>query len=110
MASVRLSLFLSIAVLISAVTVLGNDSRVNKSTQGLFWSTVKEESDFLRKVDSEEHVSLTENDELDGGFSSLDGMLQWAIGNVILDFEFDTSANFYSPRHYMLTLFIPKRN
>ncbi|KAL9230807.1 hypothetical protein vseg_006109 [Gypsophila vaccaria] len=81
MGCARLSLVLSIAILISAVTVLGNDARVNKSTSGLFWSTVKEESDFFRKVDSEEPVALSENDELDGGFSSLDGMLQWAIGH-----------------------------
>ncbi|KAK9698997.1 hypothetical protein RND81_08G146500 [Saponaria officinalis] len=81
MGCARLSLLMSIAILISAVTVLGNDARVNKSTSGLFWSTVKEESEFFRKVDSEEPVALSENDELDGGFSSLDGMLQWAIGH-----------------------------
>lgn len=27
--------------------------------------------------------NLVENDDLDGGFSSLDGMLHWAIGNTL---------------------------
>ncbi|XP_074283487.1 hsp70 nucleotide exchange factor FES1-like isoform X2 [Silene latifolia] len=81
MGCVRLSLVLFIAIVISAMTVFGNDARVNKSTSRLFWSTGKEDGDLVRKADSEESVGLSENDELDGGFSSLDGMLQWAIGH-----------------------------
>ncbi|XAR64318.1 hypothetical protein NMG60_11024611 [Bertholletia excelsa] len=57
--------------------------RVNKSvSEELFWSTAKQEEDLLRKAEDEESPALlNENDELDGGFSSLDGMLQWAIGH-----------------------------
>lgn len=62
--------------------------RVNKSeaSKGLFWSTAKEEGDLLRKAqDSDDSSSLLlgdnqEEHQLDGGFSSLEGMLQWAIG------------------------------
>ncbi|XP_074264656.1 hsp70 nucleotide exchange factor FES1-like [Silene latifolia] len=81
MGCVRLSVVLLIAIMISTMTVLGKEVRVNQSTSGLFWSTSKEDGDFFRKEDSEEPVALSENDELDGGFSSLEGMLQWAIGH-----------------------------
>lgn len=62
--------------------------RVNKSeaSKGLFWSTAKEEGDLLRKAqDGDDSSSLLlgdnqEEHQLDGGFSSLEGMLQWAIG------------------------------
>ncbi|KAH9603010.1 hypothetical protein KSS87_017494 [Heliosperma pusillum] len=81
MGCVRLSVVLPIAIMISAMAVFGKEVRVNQSTPGLFWSTSKEDGDFFRKEDSEEPVALSENDELDGGFSSLEGMLQWAIGH-----------------------------
>ncbi|CAI9785078.1 unnamed protein product [Fraxinus pennsylvanica] len=63
--------------------------RVNKSeaSKGLFWSTAKEEGDLLRKAqDGDDSSSLLLGDnqgehQLDGGFSSLEGMLQWAIGH-----------------------------
>ncbi|KAL6998842.1 hypothetical protein U1Q18_000010 [Sarracenia purpurea var. burkii] len=57
--------------------------RANKSASGgLFWSTAKEEGDLARKAEAEESTTvLNEMDEFDGGFSSLDGMLQWAIGH-----------------------------
>ncbi|KAI4383643.1 hypothetical protein MLD38_009455 [Melastoma candidum] len=45
---------------------------------GLFSSTAKEEADLLRK---EEPAILDDGDDIDGGFSSLDGMLRWAIGH-----------------------------
>ncbi|GFZ07021.1 ARM repeat superfamily protein [Actinidia rufa] len=56
---------------------------VNKSVSGgLFWSTIKEEGDLVRKAESEESTAVfNENDDFDGGFPSLDGMLQWAIGH-----------------------------
>lgn len=55
-------------------TVDGVDS--NLTSGGLLWSTVKEEDDLLHHDDQVK-------DDLDGGFSSLDGMLQWAISIVI---------------------------
>lgn len=75
-----MSLFLSVTILISTGAAWASEGRVNKSAPGLIWSTGKEEGDLYRKPQSEEHEALNENDELDGGFSSLDGMLQWAIG------------------------------
>lgn len=53
--------------------------RVNKSgSGGVIWSSAEEEGDLVRKGDADGSTTLLE--ELDGGFSSLDGMLQWAIG------------------------------
>ncbi|KAK2980055.1 hypothetical protein RJ640_000121 [Escallonia rubra] len=57
---------------------------VNKSASGgLFWSTAKEEGDLVRKAEADESAAavLNDEDEFHGGFSSLDGMLQWAIGH-----------------------------
>ncbi|XP_057521419.1 uncharacterized protein LOC130801568 [Amaranthus tricolor] len=76
----RLSLIVSIPILLS-ITVWASEDRINKSTPGLIWSTGKEVGELYRKSHSEEPVALNEHDELDGGFSSLDGMLQWAIGH-----------------------------
>uniref|UniRef100_A0A803LTU3 Uncharacterized protein n=1 Tax=Chenopodium quinoa TaxID=63459 RepID=A0A803LTU3_CHEQI len=77
---VRLSLILSVIVVISAAMAWASDGRVNKSALGLFWSTGKEEGELLKNPQPAEPEALDDNDELDGGFSSLDGMLQWAIG------------------------------
>lgn len=56
--------------------------RVNKTTSGgLFWATAKDESDLLRTAEADESRPGDEHDEFEGGFPSLDGMLQWAIGH-----------------------------
>lgn len=58
--------------------------RVNRSASaGLVWSSAKEEGDLVNKVEADESAALLNEDEFDGGggFSSLDGMLQWAIGH-----------------------------
>ncbi|XP_072991990.1 hsp70 nucleotide exchange factor FES1 [Typha latifolia] len=56
-----------------------DDERANKSSGGtLIWATGKDETDLLTVVDSPVE---DEADELSGGFSSLDSMLQWAIGH-----------------------------
>ncbi|KNA23024.1 hypothetical protein SOVF_028410 [Spinacia oleracea] len=81
MRAVRLILILSLIIVISATVAWASDAKVNKSALGLFWSTGKEEGELFRKTQSEESEALDGNDELDGGFSSLDGMLQWAIGH-----------------------------
>lgn len=52
---------------------------VNQSASGgLFWSTANGNGHLARNAETDE--SLNDHDELDGGFPSLDGMLQWAIG------------------------------
>ncbi|GMP57396.1 hypothetical protein CsSME_00021516 [Camellia sinensis var. sinensis] len=55
----------------------------NKSASGrLFWSTAKEEGDLVRKAEVEDSIEVfNQKDDFDGGFSSLDGMLQWSIGH-----------------------------
>ena len=85
MGRARLSLVLCLAFMVSAMAVVAKEDRINKTTPGLFWSTGKEEAELFRKSDAEETVALNGNDELDGGFSSLDGMLQWAIGTAFYD-------------------------
>lgn len=56
---------------------------VNRSASGgPFWSTAKDGEDLVGQEETDESVLfLNERDEFDGGFSSLDGMLQWAIGH-----------------------------
>lgn len=69
--------------------------RVNKTASvGPFWSTAREEGDLLRwKTEADDDFSdptAQEEEErhLDGGFSSLDGMLQWAIGIFSISVSF----------------------
>ncbi|XP_025011943.1 hsp70 nucleotide exchange factor fes1 isoform X2 [Ricinus communis] len=74
-------------VTVILITMVAEGERLNKSSSssGVFWSTVKEESDLLRKAEPDEDPSaaavVNDHDHLDGGFSSLDGMLQWAVGH-----------------------------
>ncbi|URD81607.1 Nucleotide exchange factor Fes1 [Musa troglodytarum] len=71
------------SLLAAAAAAAAVDARANKSSslEGLFWATGKDESELLAMMESKEEPSAGE-DEIDGfagGFSSLDGMLQWAI-------------------------------
>ncbi|GAV77412.1 Fes1 domain-containing protein [Cephalotus follicularis] len=73
-----------VIIWMTMVIVMVRAERVNRSTSaGLVWSTAKEERDLLPNVQSLDDASTTDvdRDEIDGGFSSLDGMLQWAIGH-----------------------------
>ncbi|KAL8534957.1 hypothetical protein ACS0TY_010836 [Phlomoides rotata] len=78
------------ATLLVVLAAVAGGERVNKSTSvGSFWSTAKEEGDLLRLkstvagADLSDRTVQEEEDErqLDGGFSSLEGMLQWTIGH-----------------------------
>ncbi|KAI9157747.1 hypothetical protein LWI28_027332 [Acer negundo] len=81
------SLAAVLCILLLIMTVTAMAERVNTSSlAGLLWSTAKEEEDLLRKADPNDDSTAASvvnerDDELDGGFSSLDGMLQWAIGH-----------------------------
>ncbi|OMO90050.1 Armadillo-like helical [Corchorus capsularis] len=60
--------------------------RENKSSSaGLFWSTAKEERDLVHKAGpsdvDDSATAAAAAEDIDGGFSSLEGMLQWAIGH-----------------------------
>ncbi|KAK3003599.1 hypothetical protein RJ639_019845 [Escallonia herrerae] len=73
-----------LAWVVLAIGISAMAERVNKSASGgLFWSTAKEEGDLVRKAEADESAAAVLNDEDDfhGGFSTLDGMLQWAIGH-----------------------------
>ncbi|KAJ4840153.1 hypothetical protein Tsubulata_000235, partial [Turnera subulata] len=76
----------------AAVTITAAEGeRLNKtsSSGGLFWSTEKDEADLNRKAElsrdnsssSSEGVVGGDHDDFDGGFSTLEGILQWAIGH-----------------------------
>ncbi|XP_048318693.1 uncharacterized protein LOC107431822 isoform X2 [Ziziphus jujuba] len=60
----RLLLVAMVAMMVMAVRA----DAVNKSSEGVYWSSAKEDESV-------------DHDDFDGGFSSLDGMLQWAIGH-----------------------------
>ncbi|GAB2273438.1 hypothetical protein Dimus_008231 [Dionaea muscipula] len=83
MAHALVSVVLWFPFLVSAAVVIADQDRFNQTASaGLFWTTAKEESDLYRKTNADEAtLTLNGNDELDGGFSSLDGILQWAIGH-----------------------------
>ncbi|KAK6139101.1 hypothetical protein DH2020_027162 [Rehmannia glutinosa] len=79
---------MAVALLVVLAIGVTRADRVNKSASlGSFWSTAKEESDLLRwkpEVDDDLSDSVVQEEEehhLDGGFSSLEGMLQWAVGH-----------------------------
>lgn len=75
-----------------AVMVIVRADRLNKSaTAGVLWSAAEEEGDLLRKAEPEE--TTLHNEEFDGGFSSLDSMLQWAIGHSDLATLKETAEN-----------------
>ncbi|PKA59262.1 hypothetical protein AXF42_Ash001356 [Apostasia shenzhenica] len=70
-----LSLFL-------AAAAAAAEDRANKSSlAGILWATGKDESDLLADMESDDAVDGDVGDELAGGFSSLEGMLHWAIGH-----------------------------
>uniref|UniRef100_A0A1J3F789 Hsp70 nucleotide exchange factor fes1 n=2 Tax=Noccaea caerulescens TaxID=107243 RepID=A0A1J3F789_NOCCA len=68
----RCLLLLIVIALVSRSTA----ERVN-SSGGMVWSTARDEAELAE----ESGVVIGEQDQIDGGFSSLDGMLHWAIGN-----------------------------
>ncbi|XP_050225426.1 hsp70 nucleotide exchange factor FES1 [Mercurialis annua] len=65
-------------VLITTTMIGAEGERINKtsSSNGIFWSAANEEADSASGI-----VNDLEDRQLDGGVSTLDGMLQWAIGH-----------------------------
>lgn len=65
-------------------TAAAEGARPNKSSSlgGFVWATGKDEGDLVAMVESPEE-SLPVEDDITGGFSSLEGMLQWAIGKSL---------------------------
>lgn len=77
---------LAVLLLAVALAVVLADSSNQSSGGSMVWSSAEEEMDL---VGQEQPDELSSGD-LDGGFSSLEGMLQWAIGSLnSLPFLFD---------------------
>uniref|UniRef100_A0A2P2LMR9 Uncharacterized protein MANES_08G098100 n=1 Tax=Rhizophora mucronata TaxID=61149 RepID=A0A2P2LMR9_RHIMU len=88
------ALFVLVTLTATAVRIVEGE-RANETfpSAGLFWSTAKEEPNLLRKTEPHDDDSaaasssfsadaiVNDHDDSNGGFSSLDGMLQWAIGH-----------------------------
>ncbi|XVF60914.1 hypothetical protein PTKIN_Ptkin08bG0086300 [Pterospermum kingtungense] len=75
-----LSLLLIVLFMEMASTTVERENM--SSSAGLFWSTAKEEGDLVHKPGSaSDSAAAAAAEDIDGGFSSLDGMLQWAIGH-----------------------------
>ncbi|GKV15175.1 hypothetical protein SLEP1_g25977 [Rubroshorea leprosula] len=83
----RISALVGVLLLLAMAMAVAVPEPQNASSPGsLFWSTAKEEKDLLQKSNDSNHDSTSYTptsaavDDLDGGFSSLNSMLQWAIG------------------------------
>lgn len=79
-----LLLLLSSMLLLETAAAAAERARPNKSSSlgGFVWATGKDEGDLIAMVESPEEP-LPVEDEIAGGFSSLEGMLQWAIGKSL---------------------------
>ncbi|CAH8385250.1 unnamed protein product [Eruca vesicaria subsp. sativa] len=66
---------LSLLVVISLVG--GTIAEKANSSGGMVWATSRDEAELVE----DSGVVIGEQDQIDGGFSSLDGMLHWAIGH-----------------------------
>lgn len=78
---------LLLLALVGTAVAAAEKERANKSAAagGLLWATGKDENDLLTAIDSDDPSAVEDDasDEFAGGFSSLDSMLQWAIGKQI---------------------------
>ncbi|KAB1201710.1 Hsp70 nucleotide exchange factor fes1 [Morella rubra] len=83
-ASIDLFLLLLLPFLLAWPLVASVDGahEKNSSAGSLFWSTAEDETDLLRSSQENSTESVADDhSDSDGGFSSLEGMLQWAIGH-----------------------------
>lgn len=75
----RSSLIVVLTVMMMMVMAATAERTINKSG-GLYWSTAEEEAQAQLQPRVDDSAVDAEFDA-DGGFSSLDSMLQWAIGH-----------------------------
>lgn len=83
----RVSVLLLLLLLVSTMEMeLEAAERVNKSALGeTIWSATKEETNVVPMPSTEDDaagVVVEDHDDMDGGFPTLDSMLNWAIGDV----------------------------
>ncbi|XP_010426791.1 PREDICTED: hsp70 nucleotide exchange factor FES1-like [Camelina sativa] len=69
--------FRCMLVLVGMSLVVYSIAEKVNSTGGMVWSSARDEAELVE----DSGVVIGEQDQIDGGFSSLDGMLHWAIGN-----------------------------
>lgn len=88
MERVAIRFLVATAVILAAAAVSSGELVDETSaTAGLLWSRGTDEPDLLSKAepensdDSSAAAVVNDHDDLDGGFSSLEGMLHWAIGH-----------------------------
>ncbi|XP_031477148.1 uncharacterized protein LOC116248482 isoform X2 [Nymphaea colorata] len=78
----RLWFPLTLFLLFLALSWVG-DTASNKSSSvgGMFWATAKDELSQVERSDAEEPAAVEPDEMEEGGFSSVESMLQWAIGH-----------------------------
>ncbi|ESQ45312.1 hypothetical protein EUTSA_v10010449mg [Eutrema salsugineum] len=70
--------FFRCMLLLLVIAMVGRSSAEKaNSSGGMVWSTARDEAELVE----DSGVVIGEQDQIDGGFSSLDGMLHWAIGH-----------------------------
>ncbi|KAL0714188.1 hypothetical protein Bca4012_021167 [Brassica carinata] len=72
-----MNLFRCLSLLVAISLVGGSIAEKANSSGGMVWSTARDEAELVE----DSGVVIGEQDQIDGGFTSLDGMLHWAIGH-----------------------------
>lgn len=71
----------AVLLVVLALAVAAAERENKSASLGAFWSSAKEEGDLMsRKTKADDLIQDGEERHLDGGFSTLEGMLQWSIG------------------------------
>lgn len=72
----------AVLLVVLALAVAAAERENKSASLGAFWSSAKEEGDLMsRKTKADDLIHEGEERHLDGGFSTLEGMLQWSIGH-----------------------------
>ncbi|KAL0714169.1 hypothetical protein Bca4012_021148 [Brassica carinata] len=72
-----MNFFRCLSLLVAISLVGGSIAEKANSSGGMVWSTARDEAELVE----DSGLVIGEQDQIDGGFSSLDGMLHWAIGH-----------------------------
>ncbi|CAF2111190.1 hypothetical protein YC2023_102028 [Brassica napus] len=72
-----MNFFRCLSLLVVIALVNGTIAEKANSSGGMVWATARDEAELVE----DSGLVIGEQDQIDGGFSSLDGMLHWAIGH-----------------------------
>ncbi|KAF8099775.1 hypothetical protein N665_0237s0029 [Sinapis alba] len=72
-----MNFFQCLSLLVVITLVCGTVAEKANSSGGMVWSSARDEAELVE----DSGLVIGEQDQIDGGFSSLDGMLHWAIGH-----------------------------